>query len=98
MNETIDLEYDIDAAISSIGDAEKPHEDTEPKDQEPKEIVNEKAVATQCDKEREVIYDDIFIASADGMLVSIDRRDSISLFDRRIEVKSCVVYVCRRYH
>ena len=88
VEETVDLEYDINAAISSAGDAEKPHDVRESNAQEPKEPVKEKAVVTQGDEEREVKYDDIFIASADGMLLFIDKRDSISLFDHRIEVKA----------
>ena len=88
MEETVDLEYDINAAISSIGDAEKPHDVTESNAQEPKELAKEKAVVTQGDKEREVKYDDIFIASADGMLLFMDIRDVIFLFDHRIEVKA----------
>ena len=88
MDETVDLEYDINAAISSVGDAEKNRDVTESNAQEPKEPAKEKAVVTQGDKEREVKYDDIFIASADGMLLFIDKRDSISLFDHRIEVKA----------
>ena len=69
VDEAVDLEYDINAAISSAGDAEKPHDFRESNDQEPKEPAKEKAVVTQGDKEREVKYDDIFIASADGMLL-----------------------------
>ena len=87
-DETVDLEYDINAAVSSVVDAEKPHDVTESNTQEPKELAKEKAVVTQGHVEREVKYDDIFIASADGMLLFIDKRDSISLFDHRIEVKA----------
>ena len=76
-DETVDLEYDINAAISSVGDAEKPHDVTESNDQEPKEPAKEKAVVTRGDKEREIKYDDIFIASADGVLLFKDKRDSI---------------------
>ena len=88
VEETVDLEYDINAAISSVGDAEKPHDVTESNAQEPKEPVKEKAVVTQGYVEREVKYDDIFIASADGMLLFLGKRDSISLCDHRIEVKA----------
>ena len=89
LGEAVDLEYDIDAAISSVGETEKPDEVTESNDQEPKELVTEKAAVTQGDKEREVEYDDIFIASAEGMLAFLDKRDSFSLFDHRKEVNSC---------
>ena len=77
MDETVDLEYDINAAISSVGDAEKNRDVTESNAQEPKEPAKEKAVVTEGDKERGVKYDDIFIASADGMLLLKDKRDSI---------------------
>ena len=98
VDKAVDLEYDINAAISSVGDAEKHHDVTGSNDQEPKELVKEKAVVTQGGLEREVKYDDIFIASADGMLLCMDRKDSIFSFDHRIEVKACLVHLCCRYY